>query len=158
MVRKINQIGIVVKDLEKAVKFYQDFLGISFNIIPRPPESCELHGQTSNFCLKTALGNVDGTQVEIIQVMEGQTAHTEYLKQHGEGVHHFGYFVDDLDAELAKCTSMGIGIISKGEFMRTKWAYLDSESVSGIVHEFIELPKPKMRIKKEPAPAEVKKE
>jgi methylmalonyl-CoA/ethylmalonyl-CoA epimerase len=158
MTRKINQIGIVVRDLEKAVKFYQDFLGFSFNILNRPPESCELHGKTTHFCLKTAFAMAEGVQIEIIQVLEGDTAHTEFLKKHGEGVHHFGYFVEDLEAELSKCAALGIGILSKGEFMGTKWSYLDTEALSGIIHEYIELPKPKIRVKKEKKPDETIKE
>lgn len=149
MSRKVNQIGIVVKDIEKAVEFYKDFLGIeSFNIMERPPESCILHGEKSDFKLKSAFTSVEGLQIELIQVLEGRTLHTEFMEKHGEGLHHFGYYVDDLETELKKMEEQGIQVLSSGEFMGTKWAYLDTLNPSGAVQELIELPKPRKRKKK----------
>jgi len=136
--RKVNQIGIVVKDIEKAIDFYQNVLGIGpFNVIERPKETCTLHGECSEFRIKTALAMGAGIQIELIQVLEGKTAHTEF----------FGYYVDDLEEEMKKCESYGIKPIAIGEFMGTKWAYMDTQQISGAIQEFIELPKRKKKLK-----------
>jgi catechol 2,3-dioxygenase-like lactoylglutathione lyase family enzyme len=151
--RKINQIAVVVKNVDRAIKFYQETLGIGpFQVLERPQESCELHGKPTTFRLKTAMAMVEGTQLELIQVLEGCTAHSEFLAQRGEGLHHLGYFVTDLESEIAKCTAAGVGIISRGEAFGMRWAYMDTEAVSGAIHEFIELPKPRPRKKKEEKP------
>jgi methylmalonyl-CoA/ethylmalonyl-CoA epimerase len=146
--RKVNQIGIVVKDIEKAIDFYQNVLGIGpFNVIERPKETCTLHGECSEFRIKTALAMGAGIQIELIQVLEGKTAHTEFLELYGPGIHHFGYYVDDLEEEMKKCESYGIKPIAIGEFMGTKWAYMDTQQISGAIQEFIELPKRKKKLK-----------
>jgi catechol 2,3-dioxygenase-like lactoylglutathione lyase family enzyme len=154
MERKINQIGIVVKDVARAIEFYQRAFGVTFQVVDRPKETCQLHGVESCFQIKTALGNVAGLQIELIQVLEGRTAHVEFMEAHGEGVHHFGIYVEDLEAEIEACNKEGIGVISRGEFMGVKWTYMDSTRSAGVVMEFIELPKPRARKpKKDVAPA-----
>ena len=70
MIEKISQIGIVVPDMDKAIKFYEDILGIGpINVLPREPETCELHGKETHFQLKTGFAFVGGTQLELIQVL-----------------------------------------------------------------------------------------
>ncbi|MEX2683887.1 MAG: VOC family protein [Candidatus Sigynarchaeota archaeon] len=148
MERKINQIGIVVKDIAKAAEFYLHTFGITFQVIDRPEETCQLHGTLSTFRIRTALGNVAGLQIELIQVLEGRTAHVEFMETHGEGIHHLGIYVEDLESEIAACAKDGIGVISRGEFLGVKWAYMDSTRVAGAIIEFIELPKPRARKQK----------
>ncbi len=145
MERKINQIGIVVKDVVKAADFYQRTFGVAFQVMDRPNETCQLHGKESCFRIKTAFGNAAGLQIELIQVLEGRTAHVEFMEVHGEGIHHFGIYVEDIEAEIESCAKQGIELISRGEFLGVKWAYVDSTKVAGAVMEFIEMPKPRAR-------------
>ncbi len=154
MERKINQIGIVVKDIAKSAEFYQHTLGVAFQVIDRPKETCQLHGKETSFRIKTALGNAAGLQIELIQILEGRTAHVEFMEAHGEGIHHFGIYVEDLEKEIEACAREGIDLISRGEFLGVKWAYVDSTKVAGAIMEFIEMPKPRARKpKKDTVPA-----
>ena len=145
MERKISQIGIVVKDLQSAVNYYQGLGFGPFQIIDRPEETCELHGEQSRFRIKTALGAAGTVQLEIIQVLSGKNAHSEFLETRGEGVHHVGIYVDDIEAELAANVEKGMDVVSRGEFMGVKWVYIDTTSILGHLIEFIELPKPRAR-------------
>ena len=149
MIEKISQIGIVVPDMDKAVKFYKDVMGLEFNILPREPETCELHGKETNFQIKTGFTFLNGLQLELIEVVKGTSAHSEFLKKnpHG-GMHHVAIYVEDLDVEVQKYGDAGVKIIARGEYMRTKWAYLDSTEQSGLLLELIELPKRKKKKKK----------
>lgn len=147
MVEKISQIGIVVPDMDKAIKFYEEVMGIGpFNVLPREPETCELHGKQTNFQLKTGFAFLSGLQLELIQVLEGTSAHSEFLEKnpHG-GMHHVAIYVEDLENEIQKYSDAGVIIIARGEYMRTKWAYLDSTEQSGLLLELIELPKRKKK-------------
>ncbi len=147
MARKINQIGIVVKDMDQAVKMYKDMLGVdNFQVLDRPPETCTLRGQEVHFRLRTGFAMLEGgLQIELIHVVEGHSAHSEFLEQHGPGVHHVGFYVEDLEAEIAKATQE---IYARGEFMGTKFVYLDTIATAGIFQELIQLPKPRVRAKK----------
>jgi methylmalonyl-CoA/ethylmalonyl-CoA epimerase len=150
MARKINQIGIVVKNMDQAVKMYKDLLGVdNFQVLDRPPETCTLRGQEVHFRLRTGFAMLEGgLQIELIQVVEGHSAHSEFLEQHGPGVHHVGFYVDDIEAEIANAMQSGISVYARGEFMGTKFVYLDTIATAGIFQELIQLPKPRVRAKK----------
>ena len=145
MERKINQIGIVVRDLQSAVDFYQALGFGPFQIIERPEETCELHGEQSRFQIRTALCSAGTVQLEIIQVLSGKNAHSEFLETRGEGVHHVGIYVEDIEAELTSYGEKGMDVVSRGEFLGVKWAYINTSEVLGHLIEFIELPKPRTR-------------
>ncbi|MHA1111283.1 MAG: VOC family protein [Promethearchaeota archaeon] len=150
MIEKINQIGIVVPDMDKAIKFYQDVLGIGpINVLPREPETCELHGKETHFQLKTGFAFLSGMQLELIQVMEGTSAHSEFLEKnpHG-GIHHVAVHSTDIEGDLKRYTDAGVKVIARGEYMGTQWAYLDSTEQSGLLLELIQLPKRKKKKKK----------
>ncbi len=149
MVEKISQIGIVVPDMDKAIKFYKDVMGLDFNVLPREPEICMLHGKETHFQLKTGFTFLNGLQLELIQVMNGTSAHSEFLEKNPQGgMHHVAIYVDDLEGEVQNYANAGVEVIAKGEYMRSKWAYLDSTEQAGLLLELIELPKRKKKDKK----------
>ena len=149
MIEKINQIGIVVPDMDKAVEFYKNVMGITVNVLPRPPETCVLHGEETNYQLKTGFAFVAGQQIELIQVVNGRSPHSEFLEKFPSGgIHHVGIYCEDLESELQPYLDSGVEIIAQGEFMRNKWVYLNSVQQSGLLIELIEQAKPKKKKKK----------
>ena len=89
---KVDQIGIVVKDLEKTMRFCEKILGVkSFSTMERDLGYAKL--KTGFFWL----GNI---QIELIQVVEGRTIHSKFLEERGKGIHHLGFFVRDVEKEL----------------------------------------------------------
>jgi methylmalonyl-CoA/ethylmalonyl-CoA epimerase len=150
MIEKISQIGIVVPDMDKTIKFYEEVLGVGpFNVLPREPETCVLHGKETHFQIKTGFAFLAGMQLELIQIMDGISAHSEFLEKnpHG-GIHHLAVHTTDIEGDLQKYANAGVKLIARGEYMRAKWAYIDSTEQSGLVLELIELPK-RMKKKKE---------
>ncbi len=148
--KQINQIGIVTTNLEKAIKNYEK-IGIGpWNILDRKDQTAIYNGKEIKFSTKTALAWFGSIQVEINQVYEyseGGTAHVDWIKRRGEGFHHFGIFVDDVDDALKKVEPLGIKCFFRVVTTGITAAYLDTESLVGYVLEFIELPKRKKRTK-----------
>ncbi len=152
MTPKISQIGIVVKDMAKAVEFYKKFFNLTdIPAMEMPPGSMEIRGEKFKSKLKIGFGRVGDIQVEIIQVMEGRSVHSLFLEQGREGFHHIGMYVDDLDSEVAKMAEKGIQVLARGDIMGTKWAYMDTEAQAGTIYELIELAKSKFPKKVKPA-------
>jgi len=81
-------------------------------------------------------------EVELIQVLEGETTHSEHLRAHGEGLHHVRFRVEDLDARLADMESAGFTTIFRKRFGPTvAFAYLEAPPEAGkSVIELLELP------------------
>jgi len=128
---KVDQIGIVVKDLDKTMKFCEKIFGVrSFSTVERDLGYAKL--KTGFFWL----GNI---QIELIQVVEGKTIHSKFLEEKGEGIHHLGFFVKDMEKELNQLKKEGIEVLERGEVLGVaKYAYLNTEKTLGFILELIQ--------------------
>ena len=135
----VSQIGVVVRDLNKTIEYYENVLGLGPFVRPeflftatfyygKPVDSLWMMG----FC---SLGPVE---LEIIQHVTGPTIYKDFLKERTEGIHHLGFDVDDMNEKLALCQKMGIQIIQNGWGATSRFAYLDTVKIGGVVFELIE--------------------
>ena len=91
----LHHICIVVKDIDKAVKYYQ-----SLGIITMKPEF-------ENKELKLRFVYVNETPIEFVQPLAKESTFQKFLDDKGEGMHHLCFSVDDLAKETAKLTKKG---------------------------------------------------
>jgi len=129
---KVDQIGIVVKDMKATMKFYEKMFGIEpFPTVESAIDSAKL---------KIGLFQLGEIQVELIQVLEGETIHSKFLKKRGEGLHHLGFFVKDIEKDLARLEKEGVKVLERGTVLGiVKFAYLDTEKTLGVILELIQL-------------------
>lgn len=132
---KVDQIGIVVKDMEKTKRELGEKFGIK-NFL-------EITATHENAKLKIGLLHLGNIQIELIQVLEGESIHTKFLEEHGEGIHHLGFYVKNLDEALNQVGKMGLRPIESGEIMGVKYAYLNTEEKLGFTIELIQIGKGK---------------
>ena len=96
----IIQVGIVVKDVEKAAKLYSELFGIEMPVIrPAFPE-ITYRGQKVHTHSKLCSFQMGNVALELIEPDEGPSSWREFLQAHGEGVHHLGVIVNDLEGAL----------------------------------------------------------
>ncbi len=127
---EVSQIGIVVKDFERTSKVLEK-LGIGpFSSIEIPHVSAKL---------KIGLVNLGGVQLELIQVVEGESIHSRFIKERGEGLHHLGFFVKDIDSALKSLEKKGFRASEGGEAFGVKYVYLDTEKELGFYLELIQV-------------------
>ena len=118
-VSELYQACIVVRDLERSMDQYRKILGIeSWEVLTADPSSMTdmtYHGKPGKFSFKAAWtrDKVGGIQIELIQPVDGDNIYRDFLEEHGEGIHHIGFGVDDLDKEVAKLTEQGVSILSR---------------------------------------------
>ena len=136
---EVSQVGIIVKDLEKSMKNYSDFFGITFPKIFVPEYHKKAYkGKPADFRIKVALGMMGPLQIELIQVLQGPTVYDELLEKKGGGLHHLGFDVKDLDKKVEALKNLGVGVLMSGERVGARFAYMDTEPIVGVVFEFIE--------------------
>ena len=126
---RIAHVGIAVSDLEAAVAFYRDVLGIE----PHPPEHAD--GAT---ILSLPLGESD---IELMSPNAPDTPVGRFLAKRGPGIHHICYRVPDLDAALEACRAAGYRLIDEiprpGAAGR-RIAFIHPKATSGILLELTE--------------------
>ena len=116
---KLQHVGVVVKDIKKAIK-YLESLGIGPFTAPgvkpgKPPIFSipfkgELHGKPAEWTTTISFAKMGDVELEILEPTKGNQALKESLDKTGEGLHHIGFLTDDLDAEIANFKKNGVGI------------------------------------------------
>jgi hypothetical protein len=88
------------------------------------------------------------TQIELIQLIEGECIFKEFLDSGREGLHHFGIFVTNLDDYIKEFKKKGIDVVHAGQTGKQKVAYMDTEKTFGVFLEFQETVKRRRKPKK----------
>ncbi len=137
--RKKIQIGIVVKDLDKSLKQFQEVLEIGPWDIYKyaSPEMKEItyRGKPADWSILAAFTWLGNTQIEIIQPLKGPSIYYEHLEKKGEGLHHFKDYVDDCHEVVEEFKKKGISVTQSGRFGEGEFYYFDTEPILGITYE-----------------------
>lgn len=145
---KLAHLGIPVRDLDKAIEAY-NALGIaSFNpeffIDSSKFSEYLVYGKVPDPVVQTraVLGKIGPMGIELLQPVQGETVHKEFLESSGNGIGHVAYYVDDLEAEAAKLVAKGFPIILSitpaGQTQRSA-VYIDTrEKFSNLIIEFMQ--------------------
>ena len=133
----LGQIGVVVKDLDRAIAFYESTFGLGpFEIREVEAPNVWDRGEEKHIKARLAFASLGEVELELIQILEGDSLHLEFLRKHGEGLHHLGFFVKDFPAKLEQAKAMGLQVLQKDPFGQF-YAYLDTRQHGGIIFELI---------------------
>jgi methylmalonyl-CoA/ethylmalonyl-CoA epimerase len=123
---RIAHVGIAVADLESALAFYRDVLGLE----PHQPE-------TADGAVIVALPFGDA-EVELLAPVTADSPIGKFLARRGPGIHHICYRVPDLDAALEACRKAGYRLVDevprKGAAGR-RIAFVHPKATAGILLE-----------------------
>ena len=126
---RIAHVGIAVADLEAALRFYRDVLGL----LPKPAENAD--GAT---IVSLPFGD---SEIELLTASDPHSPIGKFLARRGPGIHHLCYRVPDLDAALAACRAAGFRLIDEvpreGAGHR-RIAFLHPSTSAGILLELTE--------------------
>jgi len=137
--RHAIHVGWVVKDLDGVLDYWEK-LGLK-NIqrlgIREMPDRT-YRGKKLLLRRKTAWGNIGGVAIEWVEPVEGENASTEFLRRHGDGIHHLAYAVqssEQLDAQIRYFHERGVEAIEQGSWQsakgRGRMAYIDTAGQGG---------------------------
>jgi methylmalonyl-CoA/ethylmalonyl-CoA epimerase len=101
MLRKIEHIGIAVKDLSASNKLFQDILGVA-------PYKEELV-QSEN--VLTSFFQVGESKIELLQATSPDSAIAKFLEKNKEGMHHIAFDVEDIYSEIERLKGLGYVMI-----------------------------------------------
>lgn len=126
---RIAHVGIAVPDLEAALAFYRDVLGVA----PEPIQDADGAAIAS-----LAFGEAE---IELLAPRDPDGPIAKFLARRGPGIHHLCYRVADLDAALAACRAAGYRLIDEtprsGAGGR-RIAFVHPKATAGILLELTE--------------------
>ena len=134
--------GVVVEDLDRAVKYYSS-LGIGpFQPLDLTRIERTVYGKPAKGLRnRSRVAQMGSVQLELLQPVSGESVQKEFLDKRGEGINHLGFLVDDLEKEVDRLTAMGFTVISSVTYAGGGGvAYLDTDRIGGVVFELIQWP------------------
>jgi catechol 2,3-dioxygenase-like lactoylglutathione lyase family enzyme len=140
---------VVVRDLDATMKRYVEEFGIEpWSVYTFSPDwvwDMTFRGKEQGSTAKVALAELGEMTYELIEPVQGPSIHEEFLNEHGKGLHHLGYSVDDIDAVIEKMEGEGYSLLQSGRGFGIEgdgaYAYFETENALGHIIEAIEMPR-----------------
>lgn len=133
---QIRQAGYVVRDIEAAMAYWSDVLGIGpwFYNERVPIRNYRFRGQAYDVHNSVALANSGPLQMELIQTRNGvPSMYREFLDAGHVGLQHVAYWTQSYDADLARLEGQGFEPVMSGEVgEKGRFVYFDQGSHPGV--------------------------
>lgn len=144
-IKKITEIGIAVRDLERAIKLFVDMLGA------KPGEIGKMEPYNIRYCML----RVGGIDFEVMEPIGNEGIIADFIKKRGEGLHHVAFAVEEIVDGIETLKEKGVKFVTEdpvemhGEMLDKngnkfsgfgKFTFAAPKSFLGILFEFIEYP------------------
>lgn len=130
----IEHIGIAVANLDEAIPFYEETLGLK----------CYAVEEVKDQKVKTAFFKVGQTKIELLQSTDPEGPVGKFVEKKGQGVHHIAFAVDGLSESLPELEAKGVRLIDKTPRKGAEGlniGFLHPKSTFGVLTELCEDPK-----------------
>jgi methylmalonyl-CoA/ethylmalonyl-CoA epimerase len=138
LLTRIDHVGIACHDLASAVAFYESTFGL---VVAGREENSEQGVREA--LLRVADAPAGASYVQLLEPLGPDTPVGRFLARHGEGVHHIGYGVTDIEAALASIGATGVRLIDarpRHGSMGASIAFLHPKDVGGVLTELVQAP------------------
>ena len=131
-IKRIDHVAIVVDDIQTALAFWQDALGLDLSRVENVTEE---HAQV-------AFLPAGGPEIELVKPTTDDSGLARFLEKHGPGMHHVCLEVEDLEGMLASLKLKGVQLINETPLIGTsgkKYAFIHPKSAGGVMVELYEV-------------------
>jgi methylmalonyl-CoA/ethylmalonyl-CoA epimerase len=129
--KKIEHIGIAVKDLKMVARLYSDAFGLKLSEEIDVPERK----------LRIAFVELSGVKLEFLMPTDKQSVVAKFIDKRGEGIHHICFEVDDIEKAVSELKSKGIELVDEKPRLGVegdKIVFLQPKSAFGVLIELKE--------------------
>lgn len=133
MPERIDHVAIIVRNIEQALSFYRDTLGLI------PSEIKEVPTEQVRIAF-LPMGGPGGSEIELIEPTAPDSGLARFLEKRGEGLHHICLEVKDIDAALAEMQAKGAPVLDKQPRLAAEGRaiFLHPKAANGVLLELVE--------------------
>jgi methylmalonyl-CoA epimerase len=133
MPKRIDHVAIIVRNIEQALVFYRDTLGIE------PREIKDVPSEQVRIAF-LPMGGPEGSEIELLEPTTPDSSLTKFLEKRGEGMHHICLEVDDIDATLREMQDKGAAVLDKEPRIAAEGRaiFLHPKGTNGVLLELLE--------------------
>ena len=127
----IEHVGIAVKDLRKAIDYYEKILGVH----------CYAIEDVEDQKVKTAFFKVGQTKIELLESTDPEGPVGKFIEKKGEGIHHLAFAVKNIEQALEEVENKGVRLIDHKPRKGAEGldiGFLHPKSTFGVLTEFCE--------------------
>jgi methylmalonyl-CoA/ethylmalonyl-CoA epimerase len=124
LLRRLDHVAVVVRDTESALAFYSGKLGLS---VASSEEVASPH-------VRLTYLDAGNAYVQLVEPLDDQSAIARWLDEHGEGLHHICFGVDDVEEAVAALSDPGAEV-ALGSGRGRPSAFVTSAEANGVVVE-----------------------
>ena len=99
----IEHIGIAVKDLKQAIKYYEEILGLK----------CYAIEEVKDQKVRTAFFKIGQTKIELLESTDPEGPVARFIEKSGEGIHHIAFAAENMTSALSELKNKGIKLIDE---------------------------------------------
>ncbi len=133
MPKRIDHVAIIVRNIEQALKFYRDTLGIE------PSEVKEVPTEQVRIAF-LPMGGPGGSEIELIEPTTADSSLTKFLDKRGEGMHHICLEVENIDDALQEMQAKGAAVLDKQPRIAAEGraVFLHPKGTNGVLLELLQ--------------------
>jgi len=127
MIKRIDHVGIAVRNLEEAIKVWEG-LGLKVEEVEEVPEQK----------VRTAIIHVGESRIELLEPTAEDSPIEKFIAKRGEGIHHIALGVDNIEEHLKKLKEEGYRLIDEEPRIGAggaKIAFVHPKAVTGVLLE-----------------------
>jgi methylmalonyl-CoA/ethylmalonyl-CoA epimerase len=140
--KKIAQVAIVVKDIDKARNAWAQVLGVKVPEVSIAESNSSrptlFRGVRSDAKARLAFIEMENLQVELIQPLGGKSIWQEFLDKNGEGIQHIAFTVKNINGIEKQFELQGMPTIQSGGWDGGAYSYIDASASMGCILELLE--------------------
>ena len=99
----IEHIGIAVNDLNEAIPYYENILGLK----------CYSVEEVKDQKVKTAFFKIGQTKLELLESTSPEGPIAKFIEKRGQGIHHIAFAVDGIENALSEAEEKGVSLIDQ---------------------------------------------
>ncbi len=103
MIDRIHHVGIAVRDLDRALEFYRDVLGLHVHAM----DTVEDQG------VRAALLTIGKSEIELLEPTSPEANMAKFIERKGEGLHHICFNTPDVDGDLEVLKDKGVDLVDQ---------------------------------------------
>ena len=142
--KDVLQVAVVVKNLDEAVKKYADEYGIGpwtiYEFNSETVKDMIIRDKREDYAMRLALCNIGNVQWELIEPEDDKSIYAEFLRTHGEGLHHVAFGVEDYEKAMKFFRSKGHKVLQGGTWHGFTYTYLTTEKDLKCIAEIYNVP------------------
>jgi len=126
--RKIEHIGIAVSDLNQAIAFYEEVLGLE----------CYGIEEVADQKVRTAFFRIGDTKIELLESTDPEGPIGRFIEKRGPGIHHMAFAVDNVSEALKEAAGKGVRLIDESPRQGAEGlqiGFLHPKSTMGVLTE-----------------------